>query len=190
MRIITIANTMIFVVMSNLLAQGYFSASLFADHRAKKVGDVVTVLVVEYSSASSSADSKTNKNSNHGYSLNGGSGPQSSLPMYGLRAQGKGSFDNQAATSRSGRLTGKISATITEITPSGNLIISGERLTKVNGEEERMTITGSVRPEDVNADNTVYSFNVANANISYNGRGLVDRGHKPGIFVRFLQWLF
>lgn len=181
---------LIFAVVPNVVAQGYFSGSLFADHRAKNVGDVVTVLIVEYSSASSSADSKTSKNSSHGYNITGGQGTTSYTPMYGLNAQGKGGFDNGAETSRSGQLTGKITATITEVTAQGNLVITGERMAKVNGEEERTTITGSVRPEDVRADNTVYSFNVANANISYAGRGMVDRGQKPGIIVRFMQWLF
>lgn len=180
----------LFTVVPNVFGQGYFSGSLFADHRAKNVGDVVTVLIVEYSSASSSADSKTSKNSSHGYNINGGAGTGAYTPMYGLNAQRKGGFDNGAATSRSGQLTGKVTAEIMEITPQGNLVISGKRLATVNGEEEDITIAGTVRPEDVRADNTVYSFNVANANISYSGRGMVDKGQKPGMITRFMQWLF
>lgn len=180
----------LFAIVPCVMGQGYFSGSLFADHRAKSVGDVVTVLIVEYSSASSSADSKTSKNSNHGYNISGGAGTSTYTPMYGLNAQRKGGFDNGAETSRSGQLTGKVTATITEITPQGNLIISGQRMAKVNGEVENISISGTVRPEDVQADNTVYSYNVANANIAYSGRGMVESGQKPGMITKFLQWLF
>ena len=176
--------------IGNGIAQMDLSGSLFVDHRARAVGDVVTILVVEYSSASSSADSKSQKRTEHGYSVTGGQGTEAYMPMYGLRGQGKAGFDNNAATSRSGAITGKVTATITEITSTGNLVIAGERITKVNGEEEKMVISGTVRSEDVRADNTVFSFNVANANISYNGKGTVDGGQKPGIIVRFVQWLF
>lgn len=180
----------IFVFLNQSVAQMDLSGSLFVDHRAKAVGDVVTILVVEYSSASSSADSKAQKRTDHGYSITGGQGTEAYLPMYGLRGQGRAGFDNGAATSRSGAITGKITATITEITSNGNLVIAGERMTTVNGEEEKMVISGTVRPEDVRADNTVYSFNVANAKISYQGDGVVNSGQKPGIIVRFFQWLF
>lgn len=181
---------LIFGVVASGFAQMDLSGSLFVDHRANAVGDIVTILVIEYSSASSSADSKSQKRTDHGYSVTGGQGTESYMPKYGIRGQGRAGYNNDAATSRSGAITGKVTATITEISPTGNLVIAGERVTKVNGEAEKMVISGTVRPQDVRADNTVFSFNVANANIAYSGKGIVDGGQKPGIIVRFVQWLF
>ena len=154
------------------------------------MGDILTVLIVEYSKAVSAADSRSNKKSDHGYAITGGERTQAYMPMYGLRGQGRSGFDNGASTSRQGSLTGKITAVITQITPSGNLVISGERQVKVNGETERIVVSGTVRPEDVNADNTVYSFNIANAKIEYSGKGLVDKGQKPSLIQKVLGWIF
>jgi flagellar L-ring protein precursor FlgH len=172
------------------VCQQLSAPSLFADHRANRVGDIVTILIVEYSSASSQANSKTSKNSDHSISSTGGSGSQSYMPLYGLRGQLKNGFDNEAATSRKGSLTGKITASITEVTANGNLIVKGDREVMVNGEKEMITISGVVRPEDIGGDNTVYSFNMADAKITYQGKGLVDRGQKPGIIDRLLGWIF
>ena len=164
--------------------------SLFSDHRANRVGDIVTILIVEYSSASSEANSKTSKNSDHGVSATGGAKSDAYLPLYGLRGQLKNGFDNEAATSRKGSLTAKITASISEVAANGTLVVKGAREVLVNGEKESISISGTVRPEDINSDNSIYSYNMADAKISYSGKGLVDRGQKPGIIDKLLGWIF
>ncbi|NIA29232.1 MAG: hypothetical protein GWP06_04865 [Actinobacteria bacterium] len=171
-------------------AQQVYTSSLFTDHRAKQVGDVVTILIVEYSSAQSEANSKSSKTSDHGFSSSGGAKSLAYMPLYGLKGQFKNGFDNGASTSRKGSLTGKITATITKVNENGNLVIDGLREVTVNGEKEKIGISGTVRPEDVRSDNTVYSYNVANARILYQGKGLVDKGQRPGILDKLLGWIF
>jgi flagellar L-ring protein precursor FlgH len=83
-----------------------------------------------------------------------------------------------------------MSARIIELLSNGDLKIEGRRMVEINGEEQITVLTGIVRPSDVLADNTVYSFLIADASISYRGRGLVDDAAKPGILSRFVNWLF
>ncbi|NOY60353.1 MAG: flagellar basal body L-ring protein FlgH [Calditrichaeota bacterium] len=177
-------------VPSQCQAQQVYASSLFTDHRAKQVGDVVTILIVEYSSAQSEANSKSSKISDHSFSSTGGAKSLAYMPLYGLKGQFKNGFDNGASTSRKGSLTGKITATITKVNENGNLVIDGLREVTVNGEKEKIGISGTVRPEDVRSDNTVYSYNVANARILYQGKGLVDKGQRAGILDKLLGWIF
>lgn len=179
-----------FSCFDQAFCQRQTAPSLFSDHRANQVGDIVTILIVEYSSASSEANSKTSKNSDHGVSATGGAKSDAYLPLYGLRGQLKNGFDNEAATSRKGSLTAKITATISEVTANGNFVVKGAREVLVNGEKESISISGTVRPQDIDSDNTIYSYNMADAKIAYNGKGLVDRGQKPGIIDKLLGWIF
>lgn len=164
--------------------------SLFADRRAREVGDVITILVVEYSTASSEASTETQKNNDHGFLATGGAQAQAYSPMYGLRGNIKNGYRGDAAVSRQGRVRTKITASITEINTNGNFLIQGNRMVEVNGEKELTTITGTVRPEDISWDNTVYSYQVADAQISYKGKGVVNSGQKPGFLAKVLNWIF
>ncbi len=179
-----------FIIMMKPALCQYGTQSLFTDHRARQVGDIVTILIVEYSSAKSQANSKVSKDTNRGVNVTGGGRTQAYMPMFGLKGQIDNGFDNDAETSRKGSLTGKITATITDITSTGNLIIKGEREVIVNGEKEKMTVSGVIRPEDIKNDNTILSVNIGEAQISYQGKGMVDNGQKPGFMTRFLGWLF
>ena len=164
--------------------------SLFSDFRARSVGDAVTVLIVEYSSASSEAKTSTQKDNDHGLTAFGGSAGNAYSPMYGIRGNVKNSFDGSASVSREGRLTAKISATISQIKPNGDLLITGSRTVEVNGEKEITTITGTVRPSDISLDNTVYSYQLADAQIAYQGKGVVNNGQKPGFIAKLMNFIF
>ncbi len=178
------------IINTNHASAQYVSESLFTDHRAHAVGDIVTILIVEYSSAKSQANSMTQKDTKRGVTVTGGSGASTYMPMFGLKGEFGNSFDNDSETSRKGSLTGKITATITDVTANGNFIINGEREVVVNGEKEKMTVSGVVRPQDITSQNTVLSVNIGDAKISYQGRGLVENGHKPGFMTRVFGWLF
>ena len=165
-------------------------SSMFADRRARGVGDVITILVVEYSTASSEASTATQKDNDHGLLATGGAQTQAYSPMYGLRGNIQNGFRGDAAVSRQGRVRTKITASITEINSNGNFLIQGNRIVEVNGEKELTTITGTVRPEDISWDNTVYSYQIADAQISYKGKGVVNTGQKPGFLAKILNWIF
>ncbi len=172
------------------VAQSYQQMSLFTDHRARQVGDIVTILIVEYSSAKSEANSSNEKTSDHGVQATGGPKSESYMPMFGLRGKFNNGFDNSGETSRKGSLTGKITATISEVKPNGTLVINGTRVVAVNGETEKILINGVIRAEDIRSDNTIFSYQVADAQISYAGKGIVSKGQKPGMLDKLLGWIF
>jgi flagellar L-ring protein precursor FlgH len=68
--------------------------------------------------------------------------------------------------------------------------ISGSRLITINGEDQLITISGVIRPSDVRPDNNVYSYNISDAKIVFDGSGMIDRAQKPGWLTRLFHWLF
>jgi len=169
---------------------GVQAQSMFADKRARNVGDILTVLVVESSTASSKAKTETKKVNDHGVLATGGSGALAYSPMYGVNGRLDNKYTGDAAVSRQGVLKTTITVQIQEIQPNGNLVVQGSRAMEVNGENEMTTVTGIVRPQDISTYNTVYSYQLANARISYKGKGVVQTGQRPGIITRILNWIF
>lgn len=162
--------------------------SLFSDRRAYQVGDVVTILIVEYSMGSHEAGTQTDSQNDLGLSAAGG-GDLSDL-NYGLDAQWKNKHDGSGETRRGTNLQGTLAARIVEITETGNLVIEGTREVMINGEKQSTTLHGVVRPEDISGQNTVFSYNVAEAKIEYTGKGEINNAAKPGFFTRILNWIF
>ncbi len=145
--------------------------SLYQDVKANKVGDVITVILRESTSGSSTSDSKlsTNTGGSAGGSVAGNFLPFQ--PTFGSDAQVNFDSDQKNLSNQRQLLQGFISVQIKDVTPGGDLIVEGNRLTEVNGETHEMMLTGIVRPNDVNSDNQVLSYRIANANISYLKRG-------------------
>ena len=162
--------------------------SLFSDRRAYQVGDVVTVLIVEYAMGSHEAGTETDTQNDLGLSAIG-SGDLNSINS-GINAGWKNKHEGTGETSREGVLQGTLSARIVEITETGNLVIEGTRRIIVNGEEQISKLRGIVRPEDISGQNTVFSYNIADAEISYIGKGDVNSASRPGFFTRILNWIF
>ncbi len=162
--------------------------SLFSDRRAYQVGDVVTILIVEYSSGEHEAGTETNSDNQFGASATG-SGDLSDI-NYGASAGWNNKFDGNGNTKREGSLEATISARIVEITDTGNLVIEGERVIIVNGEKQITKLRGMVRPEDISGQNTVFSYRIADAQITYTGKGDVNSAQKPGWITRIINWIF
>ncbi|MGQ9738447.1 MAG: flagellar basal body L-ring protein FlgH [Armatimonadota bacterium] len=163
------------------------SRSPYADRKAVKEGDVLTVLIYESTTASSRADTKTSKSDSA--STKPGVGPLLSLlPEWSL--SGKTNSQASGSTTRSGTLVGKISVVVKEVLPNGNLKVEGSRTVGVNGEKEKIVLTGIVRPEDVSAENTVPSTAIAQAEIHYEGKGPVGSKQREGLLTKLLKWLF
>jgi|WetSurMetagenome_2_1015567.scaffolds.fasta_scaffold399842_2 flagellar L-ring protein FlgH len=158
--------------------------SLFSDQKAARPGDAVTVLVVESMSATN--DAKTSASRKSGLSLSVASGTNS--PSGGTVGTGN-EFDGAGSTESKGTFQAKISALVDSVLPNGNLLIHGRRKTVINGEEQMLTLKGIVRPSDVRADNSVYSFNVSEAEIVMEGNGTVSRVQGPGWITKFFHWL-
>ena len=107
-----------------------------------------------------------------------------------LDAKSSNSHKGSGTTTRNGTLTATISATIKEILPSGNYLIEGKRQVNINNEEQILILTGQVRPEDINFDNTISSKLIAEASISYSGQGVIADEQRVGWGIRLINWIW
>lgn len=178
-------------VISGVAAESLWkNQSLYVDRKANRVGDIVTIFIVESSSAKSSAGTDTKEST--GLSLSGGphTGELNFLPLFSSTASGDHQYKGNGNTSRTGTLTATITAQVIDVLSNGNLVLEGQREVLINGEKETITIRGIARPEDIASDNKIRSSLLADASISYNGKGTVSDGSQPGILTRFINWLF
>ncbi len=176
-------------VFAQNMRQSAFS-SLFSDQKACRVGDAITILVVESTQASNDAQTTAGRNDNLG--LTGAMSTGSTSPSTNLSGSvGTSSdFKGSGSTSTSGMISTKISATVDSVLPNGNIRISGKKKIVINGEEQTVSITGVVRLADISADNSVYSYNIANADIQFTGDGLINSSQHPGWLTKLFHLLF
>ncbi|WAC75557.1 flagellar basal body L-ring protein FlgH [Roseateles sp. SL47] len=155
------------------------SASLIADTRAFRSGDVLTVVLEEATQASKKADTQMGKDSSHGLTmdLNG------KTRSYSLGADRD--FTGSAASSQQNTLQGAITVVVQEVMGNGLLRVAGEKSLTLNQGEELVRVAGYVRPADVDSDNRVSSQRVANARILYSGRGALADANTPGWLTRW-----
>ncbi len=170
--------------------------SLYTEKRARKIGDVITVMIQETNQAVNSAGSQDQKASGvavgagNGYL---GAGVYGSSVLSNLQSQigvgGSTSSQGQGSSSRASTITGQMTAKIISILPSGNYQIQGSRLVEVNDEKQTIEITGEIRPDDISSDNIVLSSRVADARIKFTGVGPATETAQVGILTRVLSWL-
>lgn len=168
-------------------------AFLFSDFKAGRVGDVVTVRIVESSKGNKNASTKTEKGSSLSTSISAFFGmPSDKLSQASVGAETSEKHDGIGSTSRSSELTAVITARVIDMMPNGNLVIDGRREVVVNNETQLLYVTGIVRPEDIGPNNTVLSSYIADAKITYTGSGVVSDKQRVGWFVRLLDkvWPF
>lgn len=161
--------------------------SMYRDKKAFKVGDVLTVNVVESASASHQVGTNSEKVSASGVSW--GSRRSSAIPFADFEIKGNEDVRGSGRSTRRGNLTGKITVRVAEVLPNGNLVIDGERVIVVNDEKQVMEITGIVRADDVSSENAVLSTHIADAQIKYSGRGAISEKAKLGLISRLLSML-
>lgn len=182
------------IIIILLIAIGFSysnsSINLFSDHRAMRVDDILTIIIVESAKAGSESKTNTSKENNLALSGSGGTGALSMIPAFGLSGGNKVNYDGKGGTSRQGNLVATISARVVKVLDNGNLVIEGSKVVEINDEKEIIKITGIVRPQDVRRDNTILSTNIADAQITYTGKGVANTGRRPGLIARFLNWLF
>jgi flagellar L-ring protein FlgH len=165
------------------------STSPYSPSKAYKVGDIVTVLVMETTSAVSKAGTDTNASDSLSLAFN------SSIASYykpnrNLSGSAANSSKGQGSTSRTNNVTAKVASVVVKVLSNGNLLIQGEHRVEVNGETQTITISGMIRPIDVTIQNTIYSYQVAGAEVSVKGKGVVGDAENPGWMTRIFNWLF
>lgn len=186
-RIITIP-LLIFLMTCGISGSDIYS--LYTDHRAMKQDDILTVIIVENAKAGSKSSTNTKKKNSFGIDNKKGTGPLDFIPSFGASGGVNLGFDGEGGTKREGSLVATISARVTKVLDNGNLVISGSKIVEINEEKEIIKISGVVRPEDIESNNTIYSYNISDADITYSGKGIASTGQRPGFFARVFNWLF
>ena len=163
----------------------------YADKKALRVGDIITVRIVENAQASNTADTDLSRSSSANASLNTFFGKKKFLGLFKLgedllTSSAENNHQGSGSTTRSGQLTATMTAVVREVLPNGNLVIQGTRELLVNHEQQFITLTGIVRPQDVDRDNVVVSSQLADANITIGGLGVVADKQRSG----WGSWIF
>ncbi len=169
------------------------SMELFADPRAHRIGDILTITLVEATQASKKAATSTSKK-------NGNNIASPTLLGQGLRIGGKtadsalssnNAFDGNGTSSQSNQLTGEITVTVAQRLSNGALVVRGEKWLTINQGEELVRISGIVRRQDIGNDNIVPSSRVAGARIEYGGKGTLADSNTRGWLSRFFdsKWM-
>lgn len=172
-RIVLLSVTLFLLSSSDLMGQ----SSLYRDIKAHEVGDIITVVLTENISGSSLSDSKSASNSNGAMEGSASGNFLPFEPTFGSDVNVNYNDDERNLASQQQLLEGLISVQIVEITPSGDLIVEGSRMTDINNEKHKMSLRGIVRPIDIDSRNRVLSYRVANAEISYQQ----DEGRLSGV---------
>jgi len=172
----------------------------FLDSRARNVNDLLTVIISENPTADQTANTKTARKSNPSASISQVLGLDFTKDNLGgilgrpptISASMNNAFDGSGSTDRSGKVLATLSARVLEVLPNGNLVIEGRREITINRETQFITISGVVRPTDIDKDNTVQSAKLSDARISYTGKGVLADQQGPGWLSRILDkvWPF
>jgi flagellar L-ring protein precursor FlgH len=174
------------------------SNSLFGDQRAKGIGDIITVKIVEVSQATEKATTDTKRSGAvqlgvpNFFGLETNNIPSSISTDKFVKADTKNDFNGEGETTRTGSLSATIAARVVDVMPNGNLAIEGKREISVNKEKKEILFQGIVRPKDIAYDNTILSTQVADAKIIYTGIGVLGEKQSPGWLARIFDivWPF
>jgi len=168
------------------------SSSPYSVQKAYKVGDIVNIIILESTSALNSAKTSADISDNLGAKFT--HTIQRLAPLIGVNTEADGNVANKykgvGQTTRTSNVQARVAAWVTEVLPNGNLVVMGKHKVQVNDEIQEISIAGNVRPKDISGANTVYSYQVANAELTVRGKGVVADTESPGWLTRIFNWLF
>lgn len=173
---------------SGSIFRGSVGRSIIEDRRARYVGDILTVNVVEKNTASTKSNTKTARDS----SMSAGITAYSDLPLKGvvsgidLGLTSANEFDGSGESKGENTFTSTITVTVTDVLPNGHLIVSGEKQVAINQGNEFIRFSGVVNPITILAANVVNSSQVADARIEYKSNGYLTENQQPGWLSRIL----
>ena len=186
-----ILKQILLIAMSSFLLgqmEDFSVTSIYSDIKAHNVGDLITVHIIESSNAS--RESKVKSSSSTDMSMDGSvAGTLTDyLPLFGAATKISNILDGSEGTEQKDQLTGRISVTIMEETENGMFFIKGERIVEVNGEMNTIKLEGYIRERDISTENTVFSYNIANAEIIYRKGGTLENVINPRKVQNWLTW--
>lgn len=165
---------------------------LFADSKPSRIGDILTILIEEKTSATSKSDTTTNRDTK--MSASGSVTSMPYVPGFIRKLLGTtfstssgNSLDGKGETSSSNTFSATLAVTVIEVLPNGYLVVSGEKQLAVNNEVEFLRFSGVVNPVDIKAGNTVSSTKVADARVEQRGQGNIASAQDVGWLQRIFQ---
>ncbi|MEP1422158.1 MAG: flagellar basal body L-ring protein FlgH [Erythrobacter sp.] len=165
-------------------AQGY--AALVVGTRARTLGDMLTITLVESTSTSKSTNSATDRDGSIGL-IPPTAGPLAFLNPNSVASSGQSSFAGNGSASQQSQMNGLVSVTIAAVYPNGTAEVVGEKQMALSQGDEWVQFAGRIRLVDIDSDNTLPSSRVANARIIYTGKGAVQQASRPGWLQRFFS---
>lgn len=171
------------VVTAENLYKSESYRALTADHRAYQIGDILTILILETSSATATAGTTTDKNSDTAIKFS------SPVSQKNYSAGFQNNFDGSGKIVRSGKLLAQLSVSITGIKGNGDLIVKGDQSIEINGEKQAISLEGRIRPQDIDENNSIVSNRVADAHITYIGDGILAENQQKGWLLRLVGLL-
>jgi len=168
--------------------------ALFENSVARRVGDTLTIVLNERTQASKSSSTTTSKASSAdltGPTIAGRPVTVNGTEVLKMGIDNKSAFDGKGDSAQSNRLDGQVTVTVAQRLPNGNLLVRGQKWIAINQGKEYVRVQGIVRPVDIDPDNSVSSLKVADAMISYGGKGTLADANAPGLLARFFNfsWL-
>lgn len=175
----------------SLFTDNSANTNLLRDFKARQVGDLVFVEVVEESSAAVTSGAKRNRDSGNV----GGIVPlANAIPINGastvgsvIGELGKRKYEGKGSTERDSSVRARIAARVIEVLPNGDLRIQAVKLVKINKETEQIAVTGIVRPTDLAADNSIETFFIGDLRVEFNGKGVASADNAPGWLYRLFD---
>lgn len=161
-------------------------SSLVSNMKAHRVGDLITILIVEKSTANASSDVTADNKSES--KAGPGLGVLNFIKPWDMSVENK--YKGKGTTARKGSLQAEITARIVEVLHNGDFRLEGARMININGEKQLIEISGVCRGRDIGSDNTLMSTYISDAQIAYNGSGIVDDSASPGVITKVINWLF
>ncbi|GAB6049537.1 flagellar basal body L-ring protein FlgH [Hydrogenophilus islandicus] len=162
------------------------SRPLFEDRKPRYVGDILTINLVEKTSAKKNSDANAKRKTNSSEKVDAlGRLPLNGLAGLGLTASSDMSLEGKGSASADNTFNGTITVTVIDTFPNGNLLVSGEKQLAINQGREYIRFSGVVNPDTISGQNTVESTQVADARIEYVGSGYIDEAQRMGWLQRF-----
>ena len=162
--------------------------SLISDYKAMGIGDAVKILIVETTEAGNSAAATESRTS--GLSAGAGLGAGNSGPSVNANIGSNNNFKGSGSNTRKESIRSQLTAKVVAEDERGNYVIEGTRKTKVDGEDQTITLRGVIRVADIRSDNSVFSYNIMDLELSVEGEGNASKMRQPGLFTKFFRMLF
>ena len=161
-------------------------ANLYADRKARNVGDILTIVISESTRQSATADRSNSKSGN--VSIGNGTGVFDFIKALGI--SGSDNWEANGSVTDNNSVSGNITVTVVEVLPNDNMIIEGTQSIWQNRDEHRITLRGVVRRDDVTFNNTIPSTKVADATLKFDGKGPLNAKQRQGILTQIFNFLF